>query len=74
MVWIKDRSTVINVKVFSHRSDIYKCACVVLWCCILFPLDIYLFYVYKLNLFIINSYEMFPVFFSLQQLKLIHAK
>ena len=30
-------------------------------------------YVYKLSLFIINAYEMFPVFFSLQQLKIIHA-
>ena len=49
------------------------CCCSLL-SCILFPLDIYLFYVYKLNLFIINAYEMFPVFSSLQQLKTIHAK
>ena len=39
------------------------CMCCCLLSCILFPLDIYLFYVYKLNLFIINAYEMFPVFF-----------
>ena len=31
-------------------------------------------YVYTLNLFILNAYEMVPVFFSLQQLKIIHAK
>ena len=50
------------------------CMCCFLLSCILFPLDIYLFYVYKLNLFIINAYEMLPVFSSLQQLKIIHAK
>ena len=41
-VWIKDRSIVCRVRVFSHRSDIYVYA-VVLLCCILFPLDLYLF-------------------------------
>ena len=29
----------------------------------------YLFYVYKLNLFIINAYEMFPVFFLTPAIK-----
>ena len=42
LVWIKDRSIVRRVKVFSHCSDIYAYV-VFLLCCILFPLDLYLF-------------------------------
>ena len=43
-VWIKDRSIVLRVKVFSHHSDIYTYV-VFLSCCILFPLDLYFVYV-----------------------------
>ena len=64
----------INVIIFSHRSDTY------VHVLLLFielhsipPRDLFIL-CSKLNLFIINAYEMFPVFFSLQQLKTIHAK
>ena len=53
-VWIKARSIVRRVRVFSHRSDIYVYV-VVLLCCILFPLDLYLF------MFITEFYNKMPL-------------
>ena len=71
----KRRSFVITVIIFSHRSDIYICACVVAVIEYQSIPPRYLFiYVSKLNFIKIKAYEMFPVFSSLQQLKTIHAK